>query len=124
MTFSAIALADLPSAVHGPKSKPIPLANMVTADAIAAIIAAGQAARSGNTYETRGKAEMAGRKYAALVNKAEPPLANGLVYRFRVLTVGDTFTFVVVSGTAPKPRGPRAPKVATEAPAEVTTTAK
>lgn len=118
MTFAPIALTDIPAVVVGAKSKPISAEDMATADAIAAIVATGNGARSGDTYETREKAETAGRKVAALVNKAGPALAEGLVYRFRTLADGEAFTFVIISGTAPKPRGPRKAKTPAKTPAE------
>jgi hypothetical protein len=153
MTFAPIALADLPTSIVGAKAKEITPADLQIANAVAAIIASGNAARSGDAFATKSLAESAGRKFAAMLNKALPALPGGLVYRFRTLPSGtkvnvaavaavpgvpgagtiptveaiaavpahtaDGTTFAIVTGSAPKARGPRAVAI-DEAPEVVT----
>ncbi len=103
MTFSAIALADLPAAVVGAKAKPITAEDQATAILIAGIVAGGNAAQSGDAFASRDKAETAGRKFAAMLNKALPALPDAKVYRFRILPSGTKVTVPAVAAVAAVP---------------------
>jgi hypothetical protein len=96
MTFAPIALTDIPEAVKGAKAKTLTDADVATANAVIAILASGNAARSGDAFETKALADSAGRKMTGLLARiAAAP--EGTAYRFRTMPSGRTVTVPAVA---------------------------
>ena len=99
MTFTPIALADLPAVVKGAKAKSLTDADTAFANTVIAILATRNAARSGDAFASKAFAESAGRKMTALLARVHAA-PEGTAYRFRTMPSGTTVTVPAVAAVA------------------------